>query len=196
MNTFHINGLSNVISRFANKHAGVDYRDFYEDLYRYLLTDPWFNKQMSETKAYYEEWFTNGSITHPKIGTTDVYGMNLGQRTSIAIHAENQYNNVFSLLENYYRQKFPEHEKYIDDLFTVQKNYYIRYDEIANYPKTLTIRNNILGYIQNNDALESTTEYFFEFYEDKSMSLTRFCESLWFGRRRNFGKAYVSYKTI
>jgi hypothetical protein len=196
MNTFHINGLSNVISRFANKHAGVDYKDFYEDLYRYLLTDPWFNQQMSETKAYYEEWFTNGSITHPKIGTTDVYGMNLGQRTSIAIHAENQYNNVFSLLENYYRQKFPEHEKYIDDLFTVQKNYYIRYDEIANYPKTLTIRNNILGYIQNNDALESTTEYFFEFYEDKSMSLTRFCESLWFGRRRNFGKAYVSYKTI
>jgi len=196
MNTFHINGLSNVISRFANKHAGVDYKDFYEDLYRYLLTDPWFNQQMSETKAYYEEWFTNGSITHPKIGTTDVYGMNLGQRTSIAIHAENQYNNVFSLLENYYRQKFPEHEKYIDDLFTVQKNYYIRYDEIANYPKTLTIRNNILGYIQNNDVLESTTEYFFEFYEDKSMSLTRFCESLWFGRRRNFGKAYVSYKTI
>jgi radical SAM superfamily enzyme YgiQ (UPF0313 family) len=196
MNTFHINGLSNVISRFANKHAGVDYRDFYEDLYRYLLTDPWFNQQMSETKAYYEEWFTNGSITHPKIGTTDVYGMNLGQRTSIAIHAENQYNNVFSLLENYYRQKFPEHEKYIDDLFTVQKNYYIRYDEIANYPKTLTIGNNILGYIQNNDVLESTTEYFFEFYEDKSMSLTRFCESLWFGRRRNFGKAYVSYKAI
>lgn len=196
MNTFHINGLSNVISRFANKHAGVDYRDFYEDLYRYLLTDPWFNQQMSETKAYYEEWFTNGSITHPKIGTTDVYGMNLGQRTSIAIHAENQYNNVFSLLENYYRQKFPEHEKYIDDLFTIQKNYYIRYDEIANYPKTLTIGNNILGYIQNNDVLESTTEYFFEFYEDKSMSLTRFCESLWFGRRRNFGKAYVSYKAI
>jgi len=196
MNTFHINGLSNVISRFANKHAGVDYRDFYEDLYQYLLTDPWFNQQMTETKAYYEEWFTKGSITHPKIGTTDVYGMNLGQRTSIAIHAENQYNNVFSLLENYYRQKFPEHEKYIDDLFTVQKNYYIRYDEIANYPKTLTIKNNILGYIQNDDALESTTEYFFEFYEDKSMSLTRFCESLWFGRRRNFGKAYVSYKAV
>jgi hypothetical protein len=32
MNTFHINGLSNVLSRFAYKHDNIDYKDFYEDL--------------------------------------------------------------------------------------------------------------------------------------------------------------------
>jgi radical SAM superfamily enzyme YgiQ (UPF0313 family) len=194
MNTFHINGLSNVLSRFAYKHDNIDYKDFYEDLYTYLLEDEWFNQQVVETRAYYNEWFTNGYFKHPKIGSTDVTGMNLGQRTSIAIHADMQYNNVFRILETYYRNRFSNHEKYIDDLFTVQKNYFIRYDEIKNYPKTVVIKNNILGYIQNNDELESSTEYFFEFYEDKNMSISRFCESLWFGRRRNFGKAYVSYK--
>ena len=194
MNTFHINGLSNVLSRFAYKHDNIDYKDFYEDLYTYLLEDEWFNQQVVETRAYYNEWFTNGYFKHPKIGSTDVTGMNLGQRTSIAIHADMQYNNVFRILETYYRNRFPNHEKYIDDLFIVQKNYFIRYDEIKNYPKTVVIKNNILGYIQNNNELESSTEYFFEFYEDKNMSISRFCESLWFGRRRNFGKAYVSYK--
>jgi radical SAM superfamily enzyme YgiQ (UPF0313 family) len=196
MNTFHINGLSNIISRFAHKYSNVDYKDFYDDLYEYLLQDPWFFNEMNETKNYYKEWFSNGVINHPKVGTTDVYGMNLGQRTSISIHTNGKYDYVFYLLETYYRQKFLDQEQYIADLFTMQKNYYIRYDKLKSYPNSVTVNYNILGYIQTNETLHNPTEYLFECQEDKDMSLTRFCESLWFGRRRNFGKAIVTYKSV
>ena len=100
------------------------------------------------------------------------------------------------MLEAYYRQKFPDQEQYITDLFTIQKNYYIRYDKLKSYPNRVTVDNNILGYIQTNEPLHNPTEYLFECQEDKDMSLTRFCESLWFGRRRNFGKAIVTYKAV
>ena len=39
-------------------------------------------------------------------------------------------------------------------------------------------------------------KYFFEFHDDKNMNLERFCENLWFGRRKNFGKAHVVYEPI
>ena len=196
MNTFHINGMTNIISRFAYKYNNIDYSEFYEDLYQYLIVDPWINQQVEESKSFYDTWFTHGKIIHPKIGKVDIFGMNLGQRTSIAIHNDNQSENIFNLLENHYRKKFPLDTQYIDDLFAVQKNYYIRYNEIKNYPKTLNLNHNILGYIQNENILDSKTKYFFEFHDDKNMNLERFCENLWFGRRKNFGKAHVVYEPI
>ena len=196
MNTFHINGLSNLLSRFANRHQGTDYREFYDGLYQYILADDWFRREIEETTRYYRSWFGDGSINHPKIGKLAVTGMNLSQRTSIAVHIEDQYENVFGILERYYRETFPEQEKYIDDLFEVQKNYYIRHSQIHTYPKTIVTKHNILGYVQSGEPLETPTGHFFEFYEDKNMSLTRFCENLWFGRRRNFGKAYITHEQV
>jgi tRNA A37 methylthiotransferase MiaB len=193
MNTFHINGISNIISRFAYKHGNTDYRDFYEELYEWLLEDSWFAKEVQDTTTYYREWFANGEINHPKVGSTDVYGMNLGQRTSISIHTDARYDLVFGLLETYYRVRFPDHQEYVDDLFTIQKNYFVRFDQIKQYPRRIMMKHNILGYIQQDASLDAPSEYLFEFQEDTSMNLTRFCESLWFGRRRNFGKASVTY---
>jgi hypothetical protein len=37
-------------------------------------------------------------------------------------------------------------------------------------------------------------EYYFEFPEDKNMSLARFCEQIFFARRRNFGKSWITRK--
>ena len=195
MNTFHINGLSNILSRFAYKHSGIDYSIFYESLYEYLITNnEWFAQEANITRMYYKEWFTHGKITHPPLGSTAIYGMNLGQRTSIAIHTDNQYTEVFELLEKFYRQQFPEHSLYVNDLFIVQKNYFVCHPELKNYPKQITLDFNILGYIQCNDTpLNKSTTYYFDFLESKEMSLLRFCENLWFGRRRNFGKAIVTY---
>lgn len=195
MNTFHINGISNLISRFAHKHMNTDYKEFYDELYEFLLTDDWFHKEMTDTKNYYHEWFDKGSITHPMIGTTAVYGMNLSQRTSISIHADSRYDTVFGLLKQFYQMKFPDQAQFIDDLFAIQQNYYVRYDQIQEYPRQIKSAYNILGYIQNNEQLEHEATYYFDFREDKTMSLTRFCESLWFGRRRNFGKAHITYST-
>jgi hypothetical protein len=38
INTFHINGVSTLLSRLVNKYCEVDYSEFYEDLFEYLQT--------------------------------------------------------------------------------------------------------------------------------------------------------------
>ena len=191
MNTFHINGLSNWLSRFAHAQ-GTDYRDFYEDLYQWLLGDAWFVDELAEIKQHYQRWFATGKVDHPPLGKIEIYGMNLGQRTSISIHANQLYDRIFSLLEQYYLQRFPEHADYAHSLFQLQRGYFLRHDQLSAYPMRIKLDHDIMGHVQSAAPLHQPREYLLEFSDDAGMSLTRFCENLWFGRRRNFGKAVVT----
>ena len=68
----------------------------------------------------------------------------------------------------------------------------IDYKDIKNYPKKVQFDNDILGYLQNDTELKQSAVYDFDFPEDKDMSLQRFCEQIFFARRRNFGKSWVT----
>jgi hypothetical protein len=49
-----------------------------------------------------------------------------------------------------------------------------------------------LGYILDDTPLKNTVKYKFEFHESKDISLDRFLENIYFGRKRNFGKALIT----
>lgn len=196
MNTFHINGITTLLSRFAMAYDAVDYKAFYDKLYEYIVKDKWFSKEIHETKKYLNEWFDQGRFNHPKIGKIDISGMNIIQRTAIAIHVENQYDSCFSMLEKFYKEQFPHHSKYFDDLFIIQKNFFMQYNRLNEYPIVKKLDSNILEFIQSNEILDKPTIYKFDFLENRNMSLNTFCESLWFGRRRNFGKAVITYERL
>ena len=74
----------------------------------------------------------------------------------------------------------------------LQKNYIIDYKNLKEYPIQKTYKNNILSYIQNSANINEPATLQFEFPEPKDMTLRRFCEQLFFSRRRNFGKALVT----
>jgi hypothetical protein len=46
--------------------------------------------------------------------------------------------------------------------------------------------------VQDIAELNTAATYEFDFPEDKDMSLQQFCEQIFFARRRNFGKAWVT----
>lgn len=192
VNTFHINGISTFISRFLEKYLNVDYGEFYNKLFDYLKQDEWFVKEMTEVREYYKNWMADGRISHPNIGNVEIHGWNLIHRTVINIHAEQRYAYVFNLLRNFVKENFDLPEDLLDDLMIFQRNYLIDHSDIPNLPRTINFKYDILNYLQNDSKLVNDGSYVFDFNEDKSMSLTRFCENLYFSRRRNFGKAWIT----
>lgn len=58
--------------------------------------------------------------------------------------------------------------------------------------KRLDLNHDIFGYVQDAVDLDTPASYDFDFPEDKDMSLQQFCEQIFFARRRNFGKAWVT----
>jgi len=190
LNTFHINGLTTYISRFLNASRGIDYKIFYDSLYEYIKSDQWFEFERADIKKYYENWMLEGSINHPDISNIEVHGWNLVHRTTLNIHADQKYNYVFDLIDKFVKTNFDCDE--IDQLLEFNRLFVIDYYNIKKYPIIKTFDYDFLGYIQGGSPLNVTTEYKFDFREDKNISKERFLENIYFSRRRNFGKAWIT----
>jgi len=189
LNTFHVNGITNYISRFLNEYYNISYQQFYEKLLSYIIEDAWFFKEKTETENYYRMWMTEGKITHPKISNVEIHGWNIIYRTVLNMQNENQVEKMYQVIERFLDNTIKDKD-IINDLINLQKAYFINYNKIETYPKQITLKNDILGYLENGN-LDSEKTYIFDFVEDKNMKKERFLENIYFRRRRNFGKALI-----
>ncbi len=191
MNTFHINGMTNYIARFLNTYSNIEYKDFYEKLYEYIQTDDWLNNEIARIREHYNNWTTNGKIDHEPIQGMEIHGWNLIHSTVINLQGERKHKQVFDLIDNFVKENFDLPEDILNDLLFVQRKFLINYEECNSYPLNIELKNDIIGYVQG-DPLENTVAYEFDFPENKSMSLQQFCEQIFFARRRNFGKSWIT----
>jgi tRNA A37 methylthiotransferase MiaB len=191
-NTFHINGMTNYISRVLYKLHGVEYRDFYEKLYKYIEKDPWLNSEIQRIGKHYGLWGEKGMIDHPLLQGMQIHGWNLIHSTIIMLQSENKHKHIFDIIEQFMLNEYPLPKDLHDELMTIQRNYLIDYTQCGTYPKIIDFKYDIFGYLQNQNELEVPARYEFDFPEDKGMTLEKFCEQIFFARRRNFGKAWVT----
>jgi len=200
INTFHINGLTTYISRFLKKFRNIEYSDFYEKLFEYVKQDSWIAEEIEEVGSYYRRWMTTGQIDHPIIGNIEIHGWNLIHRSVIRIHADNKYDHIFNMVEDFINKEYDLDEgnwdscpdDILEQLMKFQRNYLINYHDIPNYPKVLTFDYDFLGYLQDDANIRDQVQYTFDFNEDKTMSFPRFLDNIYFYRRRNFGKAWIT----
>lgn len=193
-NTFHINGITNYISRVLKKKYNIEYSEFYNKLFNHIKTDEWLNSEIERISEHYYNWSHAGAIDHEPIQGIEIHGWNLVHSTIINTASMDKHNHIFTVLEDFLRTNFTIDESLLNDLLTVQRNYLIKYTDCSSYPKTIELNNDIFGYVQDIAELGTPATYTFDFPEDKSMSLRQFCEQIFFARRRNFGKAWVTRK--
>jgi radical SAM superfamily enzyme YgiQ (UPF0313 family) len=193
-NTFHINGITNYISRVLYKLKGIEYREFYEKLYAHIEKGPWLASEIHRIAEHYQNWGKYGRIDHTPIQGMEIHGWNLVHSTTINIHSEDKHKHVFDVIEDFLRTEFDIEESLLQELMIFQRNYLVDHKDIANYPKVLSFKHDIPSYVQDASELVSPCEYEFDFPEDKDQSLQRFCEQIFFARRRNFGKSWITKK--
>jgi hypothetical protein len=191
MNTFHINGITNYISRILHKQ-GITYQLFYDKLYEFIKQDEWLNSEIHRIKEHYSNWAKHGRIDHMPIQGIEIHGWNLIHSTIINIQSEEKHDHVFNIVETFLRKEFDIEESFLYDVMTFQRLFLINYQNIVQYPINVEFKHDILGYLQDDKKINTPATYEFEFPENKSMSLHQFCEQIFFARRRNFGKAWIN----
>jgi radical SAM superfamily enzyme YgiQ (UPF0313 family) len=192
INTFHIHGLSNWISRFVYKYLNVDFKDFYDDLYAYVNHDPWFSQELDDFEHYAAKWMRDGKIGHPDIAGIEIHGWNLVYRSIINMHIENKKQHVMELLTKF-MHKFDLNHTMLSDLMQLQSGYIVEHHQLNRYPVELNLQHNVYDFLIHNDKLQQTEELLkLEFTDNKNMLLQEFLEKIYFGRRRNFGKAQIA----
>jgi tRNA A37 methylthiotransferase MiaB len=192
INTFHIHGLSNWLSRFVYQYLNIDYKVFYDDLYQYLQEeDNWFQTELKDFRYYATQWMNEGKIGHPPIANIEIHGWNLIHRSIINMHASQKKSHIMSVLERFMR-RFDLDQSLIRDLMLLQSGYIIEHDHLRQYPKTIHLDHNIYNYLTQNSSLLGEPERLCFCFTDKAgMSMQEFLEKIYYGRRRNFGKAII-----
>ena len=191
MNTFHINGITNYVSRFLFKYANIEYETFYGKLVEHIEKDEWFRNEMERIREHYSNWSKYGRIDHEPIQGMEIHGWNLIHSTLINIHGQGKHHHVFNIIRDFTKQ-FNLPEDIFEELMKFQSTFLVDHNKIQQYPQVLNFKHDILGYIQTDMELNNPASYEFDFPEDKDMSLQRFCEQIFFARRRNFGKSWVT----
>jgi hypothetical protein len=97
-------------------------------------------------------------------------------------------------VERFVKETYPLDELLFDELMLLQRNFLINYNNIKQYPQNISFKYDIPGYLQDQCDISTPVTYEFDFPEDKDQSLQRFCEQIFFARRRNFGKAWLTKK--
>lgn len=191
-NTFHINGLTNYISRLLYTLKNIEYSDFYEGLFNHIKQDEWLSNEINSILYYHGKWATDGEIAHPPINNVEIHGWNLVHSTTIKLISEGKWDHVFNIIEDYVRNTYDLEEMLFNDIMTFQRCYVINYSNINNYPLIKEFNHDILGYVHKGSELYTSATYQFAFPEKKTMSLQEFCEKIYLYRRRNFGKAWIA----
>jgi hypothetical protein len=194
MNTFHINGITNYISRVLYKLKGIEYSTFYNALYAYIQKDEWLLSEIKRIEEHYAKWTEDGRIDHTPIQGMEIHGWNLIHSTVINLHSENKHSHIFRVIDNFLLDCFEIEPTLHKELIKFQRNFLVDYNDIKQYPKVLEFEYDIPGYVQDTNKLHEKSSYEFDFPEDKNQSLQRFCEQIFFARRRNFGKAWLTRK--
>jgi len=196
-NTFHINGITNYISRFLYNFSNIEYSEFYDKLFDHIDQDPWLKSEIDRIRKYYINWGTNGRIDHPKIQGIEIHGWNLIHSTIINLHSEDKASHVFSVVKDFVQKEYAHFpQDVMDQLIDFQSSYLIDYNKIKSYPLTKDYDYDFLGYIHSGEELNNNSTLLFDFPENQDMSLQQFCEQIFFARRRNFGKAWVTKKML
>ena len=195
IDTFHINGLTTFVSRFLQKKYQIDYSTFYNKLYDFLKTDPWFAGEIADLRVLYDKWMTVGKLAHPGISNIEIHGWNLNHLTTIRIHAYNKYDHVFNMIERFLKEEFLVDPELLSQLVRFQSKYVINFEKRHEYPYKEKFNYDFRGYLLNSTELYKEVTYDFSFYEDKDITKARFLESIYFGRKRNFGKAVITQET-
>ena len=173
INTFHLRGITNIISRYLNDNHILSYEDFYEKLYVYIKQQPYFKEYFKYFRKEYDNWYSTGRSNFYKISNVTFHANNYLFHLLLKIHHENKINYVFQLI-----QDFLDNEAiFIEKTFELQKESVITYHTQNHYPK----------FVGTNKLL-NPNQTFQDFDE--------FIGRLYFFRQAAFGQAVIERTTI
>lgn len=187
MQTFHIGGITTMISRYLYKSQGLEYQEFYDRLWTFLNQDPEMYSIFQLMNRLFEDRFNNGHFEYRLLDSIEIYSQNSIMALQMTLHANDKLEHVFALVYRFLLEELILPSHIADQLLLYVTNHVTSYARLTEYPKTVHMDYDFLGYIINNTELNQPVTYLVEFNDNKFMSKKEFVEKLQFRKKRNFG---------
>jgi hypothetical protein len=166
---------------------------------QFLQNDTFWKEQELQMTNIIKDWYLNGTQIISNLGPITVYASTNQYRTLFDIHLNERYEKMYSLI-NEYLKTFKLSEDLYLDLALLNQSVVAKQRELNDYE--ISTKYNILEYITDakfnmNGTLKTVDTIVDVRYPHdpvKSKDLAWFMESIFFARRRSFGKNFLTSK--
>jgi radical SAM superfamily enzyme YgiQ (UPF0313 family) len=193
--TWHTGGFSQYVSRFLRKYLDISYEDFYTEFRGFLQTNEFWKEQENHMSEILYKWFDNGEEIKTELGDIVVNASTNQYRTLFNIHLEDLYETMYELLETFL-DRYGLDENLKRDLLKINRCIVARQRDLKNFEIELDY--NIHEYITNSETelkhTKTKVEITYPHDPIRSKDMSWFMESIFYARRRSYGKNYL--KTI
>jgi len=190
--TWHTGGFSQYVSRFIRKHKNVSYQDFYTDLREFLKQNEFWTQQEEYMSSILYSWFDNGEEIKTQLGPIVVNASTNQYRTLFRIHLDDLYDEMYSVLEEFV-ERYDLDENLKQNLLKINECVVAKQRDLKDFEIELDY--NIHKYITNSDTelKKEKTKIEITYPHDpiRSKDLAWFMESIFYARRRSYGKNYL-----
>jgi len=190
--TWHTGGFSQYIARFMRKYFNIPYNVFYKEFREFLKSDSFWLEQEENMSKTIKNWYVNGDEIISELGPIIVTASTNQYRTLFKIHLEEHYEKMYGLIEDFLNRYDIPTEIYVD-LTKLNRCVVGKQRELKNYE--IHTKYNILEYILDMAAelneKNQTASVIYPHDPIRSKDLAWFMESIFFARRRSFGKNYL-----
>lgn len=191
--TWHVSGLSDIVSRFVRKHLGISYEQFYTEMFVELEKESWYRTLRDEHVSMLVDWFDNGRTTLVNELGLKTYGYSIIFYTRQLLHARpEKRKDWYAFLDRYLEKYHLDHVLH-DEVLRLQREQLIDIKNRGQYPQQSVYHYNLWQYIMK-DAMtlelgHNRLEYYFP---EKPMSDQEYIERLFWNRKRRFGRVWVN----
>jgi len=168
INTFHLRGITNILSDYYDKADIMGYKDFYTKLYDFLRKDEYFASYFSYFKDQHDTWYSTGKSHFHEISSMSFHANNYLFHLFLKLHNENKIEDTLLLLKKFLLSE----GIFENNIFTLQSDSIITFEKQSQYP--MISGDTVL--INNNQT---------------SNTFDEFVNRLYFFRERSFGKAMI-----
>ena len=190
--TWHTGGFSQYVSRFITKYKNITYSDFYKGFREFINQNQFWLEEENNMSDIIRDWYLNGSEIISEMGPITITAATNQYRTLFKIHYEELYDKMYNLVGEYLKT-FNLPEDLYTDLVELNKCVVTKQRDIKDY--RLETKYNILEYILDMDTqlsnINQTIQVTYPHDPIRSKDLSWFMESLFFARRRSYGKNYL-----
>jgi coproporphyrinogen III oxidase-like Fe-S oxidoreductase len=190
--TWHTGGFSQYISRFIRKYKGENYEDFYSKFREFLSEDYFWKQQEMEMSKIIHDWYLNGNEIVSELGDITITAATNQYRSLFKIHYYELYQKMYSLVNEFLKSYNLPDEIY-KELVELNQFVVAKQRDLKDYQ--IQTKYNILEYILDErvELKESNQMVQITYPHDpiRSKDLEWFMESLFFARRRSYGKNYL-----
>lgn len=190
--TWHTGGFSQYISRFLRKYKDESYEDFYTKFRTFLDTSEFWRNEEEMMGNIIKDWYSEGKEIVTKLGPIEVTAPTNQYRTIFKVHLDEMYDTMYELVNSFLKTYELEDDIY-SDLIKLNTTLVSKHSNLDNF--NIQTEYNLFEYILDMDVqLErKQTELEITYPHDpiRSKDLGWFMESIFFARRRSFGKNYL-----